>query len=68
MITEELIAEEPMLKYFKFEHLPHNLQATSKTIATAAVVMVGTIPRSAERTVGLRKLLEAKDCFVRAML
>jgi len=26
------------------------------------------LPESAEKTTGLRKLLEAKDCFVRAKL
>lgn len=68
MITPELLAAEPMLRYFRFEHLPPHLQATSKSLAATAVLMVETLPRNAERTAGLRKLLEAKDCFVRAAI
>ena len=30
--------------------------------------MIDKLPRNAERTVALRKLLEAKDCAVRASL
>ncbi len=30
--------------------------------------MVNTVPDSPELTAGLRKLLEAKDCFVRALV
>jgi len=30
--------------------------------------MAATLPVSAETSAGLRKLLEAKDCFVRAKL
>lgn len=68
MITTELIAQEPMLRFFRFEHLPPSLQSTSKPLAEHAVHAVETLPRCAERTAGLRKLLEAKDCFVRAAI
>ena len=56
-----------ILKYFKYEHLPKNLQAVSKPICELAeqMSMVGS---GAELTVGLRKLLEAKDCFVRSLI
>jgi hypothetical protein len=30
--------------------------------------LVATVPRNPERTVALRKLLEAKDCAVRALI
>lgn len=57
-----------IMRYFKFEHLPEELQNISKVIADVAIRMVDTLDRSAELTAGLRKLLEAKDCFVRAAL
>jgi hypothetical protein len=45
------------------------LQSVSAPFATLAHHIVSsTIPRNPERTVALRKLLEAKDCAVRAML
>ena len=57
-----------ILKFFSFDHLPAQLQIVSKPIHDLAVKMDEELPESAEKTVGLRKLLEAKDCFVRAAL
>jgi hypothetical protein len=70
MDIEQAIQEsgERMLKYFVFKHLPVMLQGASKPFADLAMKIVETIPASAERTVALRKLLEAKDCAVRASL
>ena len=59
---------EPMLQFFKFAHLPAHLQAVSKPFCELADHIVETLPRNPERTVALRKLLEAKDCAVRAIL
>jgi len=56
------------VKFFKWEHLPESLQGVSKSCAGLAVVMDNSLPESAEKTAGLRKLLEAKDCFVRAQM
>lgn len=61
-------AVESLLKFFTYEHLPPHLQATSKPIGDLAKAMAENLPDSAEKTAGLRKLLEAKDCFVRAAL
>ena len=58
----------PIIKYFDFEHLPAHLQEISKVISDVATLMEKTLPDSAEKSAGLRKLLEAKDCFVRAKL
>ena len=58
----------PIMKYFEYEHLPPRLQAVSKPISDLAQDFDREIPESAEKTAGLRKLLEAKDCFVRAAL
>lgn len=58
---------EPIIKYFEYSHLPQHLQEVSKPIGELAKQMA-SLPECAERTAGLRKLLEAKDCFVRAAL
>ena len=55
-------------KYFSFAHLPEQLQIISKPIGDLAKLMTDTLPDGPEKTAGMRKLLEAKDCFVRAGL
>jgi hypothetical protein len=60
--------EESMLQFFKYSHLPPKLQEVSKSFCDLAEHVVKNIPRNPERTVALRKLLEAKDCAVRAIL
>lgn len=58
-----------VLRFFAFDHLPSGkLRDASARCADLAVQVVGSTSDSAERTAGLRKLLEAKDCFVRAAL
>lgn len=59
---------DPILRFFHYGHLPPQLQARSRPFCDLARVIVGTTPRNAERTAGLRKLLEAKDCIVRAVV
>lgn len=58
----------PILKYFEFEHLPPHLQAASRPIGELARQLDAELPDGAEKSAGLRKLLEAKDCMVRAVL
>jgi hypothetical protein len=60
--------EEPLLQFFAYKHLPEHLQVISKPFGELANLIVETLPRNPERTVSLRKLLEAKDCAVRAQL
>lgn len=55
------------MKYFAWKHLPERLQTVSLPFCQVAEFML-TLPDSAERAAGLRKLLEAKDCAVRAAL
>lgn len=55
-------------RYFEYEHLPEHLQVISMPCAELAEEMILTLPDGPELTTGLRKLLEAKDCFVRAAL
>lgn len=57
-----------LMRFFKFDHLPDALQEPSKSCSELAAKMDETLGESAEKTAGMRKLLEAKDCFVRARL
>lgn len=57
----------PILRFFKYEHLPPHLQEASKPFCDLALQMA-EVANSAEVGAGLRHLLEAKDCFVRARL
>lgn len=58
----------PIIKYFEYSHLPEHLQQISKPLGDLASTMDSNLPDGAEKSAGLRKLLEAKDCFVRAKL
>jgi hypothetical protein len=57
---------EHLEQFFAYEHLPETLQAVSRPFGELAKHIVDTLPRNPERTVALRKLLEAKDAAVRA--
>ena len=58
-----------LLQYFKCAHLPAGpLRDVSSQLGSLARDMVAQLPDGPELTAGLRKLLEAKDCFVRAAL
>lgn len=57
-----------LLRYFAWEHLPPELQPVSRSCAALAREMANRLSDGPELTTGLRKLLEAKDAFVRAAL
>jgi hypothetical protein len=59
---------EPILQFFAYAHLREDLQSVSRPFGDLAITIVDTLPRNPERTVALRKLLEAKDAAVRAKL
>jgi hypothetical protein len=59
---------EPILQFFVYDHLRDDLRGTSEPFAKLAHLIATTLPRNPERTVALRKLLEAKDAAVRARL
>lgn len=61
------VTKEFMVQFFAYEHLPAHLQEVSKPFGDLAAKIM-ELPRNPERTVALRKLLEAKDCAVRAKL
>lgn len=57
-----------MMRWFTWAHLPDHLQPISRLCGHLAMEMDDRLPEGAEKTAGLRKLLESKDCFVRAKL
>lgn len=60
--------QEYLLQFFSYAHLPEHLQLVSKPFSELAAGIVQFCPRNPERTTALRKLLEAKDCAVRALI
>ncbi len=57
-----------LLQFFEYAHLPEKLQNVSRPFGELAKDIVETLPDNPERTTAIRKLLEAKDCAVRALL
>jgi len=64
--TDAQLEADPILRYFHYAHLPPGLQEISLAFCTLAEFIVQALPRNAERSVALRKLLEAEDAGVRA--
>lgn len=64
--SAEQLGADPILRFFHYAHLPQDLQAVSKPFGDLARNLITVLPRNAERSVALRKLLEAKDAAVRA--
>lgn len=62
------MAVTPIMRFFEYGHLPDSVQPVSVKVADLAAWMDNDLPDGAEKSAGLRKLLEAKDCFVRAAL
>lgn len=57
-----------MEQFFRFDHLPPHLRLVSQPFGELAAHVIRTLPSNPERTAALRKLLEAKDCAVRALI
>ena len=66
--SRDELSVDPLLRFFHYSHLPAQLQIVSEPFCHLARVVISRLPRNAERTTALRKLLEAKDCAVRANL
>lgn len=66
--TEEEIKQDHILQFFHYAHLPDVLKSRSRPFCDVARQIIDTTPRNPERTVALRKLLEAKDANVRAFV
>lgn len=58
--------KNPIMQYFEYGHLPANLKGVSQILTNAAQLLYEQLPDGAEKSAGLRKLLEANDCFVRS--
>jgi hypothetical protein len=59
---------EPTAQFFAYAHLPPNLQSISRPFFDMAQMIILTCPANPERSVALRKLLEAKDAAVRSTI
>ncbi len=60
--------QEYLIQFFNYSHLPEDLKKISSPFYELALLIADNLPKNPERTVALRKLLEAKDCAVRAKL
>ena len=56
------------IQFFQYSQLPPRLQEVSKPIGDLAHLYESLLKDGPEKSAGMRKLLEAKDCFVRAAL
>ena len=56
-----------LLRWFDYEHLPPHLQKTSRQFSLVEHQVADEL-KGPEATACLRKLLEAKDCAVRATI
>jgi len=65
---EQMKEPHYLMQFFAYEHLPDFLQVASKPFGELAEKMEKELPSNPETTTALRKLLEAKDCAVRALL
>jgi len=57
-----------MMKWLSYHHLPPELQECVKAYRELGESICAAIPAGPERTVALRKLVESKDCAVRAII
>lgn len=57
-----------IMRFFEYGHLPSAQRDVSAAAYGLAHQMEEALPDGPEKSAGLRKLLEAKDCFVRASL
>lgn len=67
-MSDDEPTREAILQFFAYDHLRPELRAVSEPFGMLAKGIVERLPRNPERTVALRKLLEAKDAAVRARL
>lgn len=57
-----------LMRYFAYAHLADKIRKASEPFGHLAVTLVSLLPDGPELTVALRKLVEAKDCAVRALV
>lgn len=66
-MTEIKYTTEAM-QFFNYAHLPESMQAVSRPFAELAYDMIRILPDNEQRRIMLQKLIEAKDCAVRAFI
>lgn len=62
------VGGNPILQYFSWTHLHEELASVSRRFQQLAMQIEVELPNGPEKSVALRKLLEAKDAAVRAAL
>jgi len=67
-VREQQQGVEPIMRFFAYDHLPPKLREVSAPFGKLAQWIADTLPQGAEKSVCLRKILEAKDAGVRAMI
>jgi len=55
-------------QFFESKHLPEHLRVLSEGFNSLAKRMDEELPNNPEKSTAFRKLLEAKDCAVRALI
>lgn len=68
LVERGLLKATPIRQFFTSSHLPDKLRTISERFQQLAEELDQMLPENPERTVALRKLLESKDCAVRAYL
>lgn len=68
MPTDQVNKENPIMQYFAYAHLPAPLKNVSMVLAHTAQLLNEQLPDGPEKFTALRKMLEAKDCFVRSAI
>lgn len=67
-MEDEDISHSPIMPYFETGHLKEGLRGVSRQFRTLAWWIEDNLPKGPEKSVALRKLLEAKDAAVRSAL
>lgn len=65
-IRGDVIVSHETVRFFEYAHLPPHLQGVSKLFSLLAQQMDTLVADNDQKNIGMQKLLEAKDCFVRA--
>lgn len=65
-LTKRLRKSSPIMDYFTYDHLAPYLQGVSRPFCELATWVDVNVENGPEKSVALRKLLEAKEASVRA--
>jgi len=64
--AEHRMPPHQTMQFFAFDHLPPDKQTVSKPFGELAQLMDDILSDNPEKSAMMRKLVEAKDCAVRA--